>query len=845
MATAHAFPSFLAWVERGSVLVRRMNSERIAEDPRLRRILRGDASVDGEEKAAAPGSVDATGGATGAATAGDTCSADAVAGGEAPAETARDSFERVEAATDSDDIKQQSDNSAPQTFRVLLWTYRVHASLQHALQYALFAKASDDGYFVPIAPRVFCVAPAYLTTFTKLFDAHSSSRQWNAALKLLSQLDSIIAKRYEMGACVFDCGLFDGVKRQHHKPLVDDEFCDGRIASITYTRGPVPSMHAAFVVASTVAAWLDLQPSNVAILVAPNNEQMSVFATCCAMYCTDATSFPANFARELLEVYQQHIRGSESWPTKLSRTFSGLDAKNVYYAGGNVPKPQARFVADFSALLEMRDHALSECLDAPEIRERREKLTGVTIAPAPQQLYVHEIRLLPPDNSSSRDAATDTDSAIACASDGTMETTATASKSQSVAAIRYRPYFVFQSEKGVLFSSLIHGVRDVNLAADGPHVFKVHKTLEQCSEFALKMYHLPFGRQGELVLDARLHAILMLHAASARSSASDSTSGPQEITLAVDNGDFDCISAFHALPKGFKMQIWFGHSASAFPPPPPASTAHSISDDDDQDAASLSSTSSASAATAASASTAPHRSSFTAGVAARNNPLEHRKSIRYEGPRLVSFLLGQRDVRTAFGDVVLQRIHLYRRATSSEVELFLLFSVELPGVATSCAVRLLPYRLLFRYVLPDEVRSKMLAMGATEESLNATAPSSFDVGTGMTFDEEYARWLQHIYDTELNNPSGVIEGELSGATPAADLVPTNTYRTELCTGSESSSVTTGQASTENVGDEVKSLPCFHSYHTECIDSWLCLNKVCPVCQFSVDQVEAASTLLDA
>ncbi|KAJ0412868.1 hypothetical protein ATCC90586_002498 [Pythium insidiosum] len=650
MATAHAFPSFLAWVERGSVLVRRMNSERIAEDPRLRRILRGDASVDGEEKAAAPGSADPNGDATGAVAAGATCSADAVAGCEAPAETARDSFERVEAATDSDDIKQQSDNSAPQTFRVLLWTYRVHASLQHALQYALFAKASDDGYFVPIAPR------------------------------------------YEMGACVFDCGLFDGVKRQHHKALVDDEFCDGRIASITYTRGPVPSMHAAFVVASTVAAWLDLQPSNVAILVAPNNEQMSVFATCCAMYCTDATSFPANFARELLEVYQQHIRGSESWPTKLSRTFSGLDAKNVYYAGGNVPKPQARFnvyyaggnvpkpqarfVADFSALLEMRDHALSECLDAPEIRERREKLTGVTIAPAPQQLYVHEIRLLPPDNSSSRDAATDTDSAIACASDGTMETTATASKSQSVAAIRYRPYFVFQSEKGVLFSSLIHGVRDVNLAADGPHVFKVHKTLEQCT----------------------------------RSSASDSTSGPQEITLAVDNGDFDCISAFHALPKG-------------------------------------------------------------------NNPLEHRKSIRYEGPRLVSFLLGQRDVRTAFGDVVLQRIHLYRRATSSEVELFLLFSVELPGVATSCAVRLLPYRLLFRYVLPDEVRSKMLAMGATEESLNATAPSSFDVGTGMTFDEEYARWLQHIYDTELNNPSGVIEGELSGATPAADLVPTNTYRT--------------------------------------------------------------------
>jgi E3 ubiquitin-protein ligase BIG BROTHER-like protein len=37
------------------------------------------------------------------------------------------------------------------------------------------------------------------------------------------------------------------------------------------------------------------------------------------------------------------------------------------------------------------------------------------------------------------------------------------------------------------------------------------------------------------------------------------------------------------------------------------------------------------------------------------------------------------------------------------------------------------------------------------------------------------------------------------------------------------------------GEEIKSLPCFHSYHSDCIDSWLSLNKVCPVCQFSIDQ----------
>lgn len=61
-------------------------------------------------------------------------------------------------------------------------------------------------------------------------------------------------------------------------------------------------MHSAFVIASTVAAWLDLRDTNVAVLVAPNNDQMSVFATCCSLYCTETSTFPPKFASELLEV---------------------------------------------------------------------------------------------------------------------------------------------------------------------------------------------------------------------------------------------------------------------------------------------------------------------------------------------------------------------------------------------------------------------------------------------------------------------------------------------------------------------------------------------------------------
>lgn len=38
------------------------------------------------------------------------------------------------------------------------------------------------------------------------------------------------------------------------------------------------------------------------------------------------------------------------------------------------------------------------------------------------------------------------------------------------------------------------------------------------------------------------------------------------------------------------------------------------------------------------------------------------------------------------------------------------------------------------------------------------------------------------------------------------------------------------------GEDIKTLPCFHNFHTECIDSWLKIKANCPICKIELNQV---------
>ena len=39
------------------------------------------------------------------------------------------------------------------------------------------------------------------------------------------------------------------------------------------------------------------------------------------------------------------------------------------------------------------------------------------------------------------------------------------------------------------------------------------------------------------------------------------------------------------------------------------------------------------------------------------------------------------------------------------------------------------------------------------------------------------------------------------------------------------------------GQRVRTLPCLHTFHADCVEEWLKNKKTCPLCQFSIDSNE--------
>ncbi|ETW00971.1 hypothetical protein H310_06615, partial [Aphanomyces invadans] len=746
VTTAASYPE-PRWVERGASFLRRINLERVAEDPRLKLLITG----------------------------------------QHPPETGLLSPHSLHPLNDELPVMLAS-SSPPQLGGPASWP----RSLKESIQNTFFNKNHEEP-LLHLSPRMAVLAPHFMHTILKLFAAKISTNSWSDAQQAMATLDSAIAARFADKACVLDCGLLDAIQKTHQKGLVPDTFAGGRVTSLPFKRGAVPTMHAMFVATSTVSSWLALHESHVVIILAPNIEQMSLYLACAAIYRAPFSSDLVPYGERILQWLAENVDAAESLALRLSKTFADSDTRNTMYIPG-LPRPQLRFLQDFAALLVLRDKQLM----ASVVHETptRSTLSGAAVLPALHPLYIHQLVLLPTPNANNRYLPDN------C----------------------YRPYFVLQDEQGhVLYSSMVLGIRSI-LPVDGPHAFKVGREV-RTGDLHLHMYHVPVNSRGQIVMETRLNCSLLFEHLQGR--------GKGELTLRMKDGDLDCVSKLYTPHSDFALQVVYGVDGQTF-----------ASELADENAAALDD---------APAARGRQPSLTNNVVLAIPRANVRRQLVPEEALILASFTVTDDVVYSSVGDVHLKQVDVCQRGAS----VYLQFHVQ----CGDGQLRVLTTNQLFGYTLPAPVIAKLNEVGALE--LVAQMPQFDPSIAADSFEEQYGLWLQRQFDDDISRLSTQIR---IGTTPTdienlvaqhgelgLVMLANQLQQAELNTRGASMRLiaqlptrvfdeSSGKADVECLvcrydfatGDEIRTLPCFHTYHSNCIDPWLRMNKVCPVCQVSIE-----------
>ena len=81
-----------------------------------------------------------------------------------------------------------------------------------------------------------------------------------------------------------------------------------------------------------------------------------------------------------------------------------------------------------------------------------------------------------------------------------------------------------------------------------------------------------------------------------------------------------------------------------------------------------------------------------------------------------------------------------------------------------------------------------------------------------------------------NNENGLSESQNNNIEKIIETLPTSILKKKI----ENSSIQCIICMEDfNVGDKVSTLPCFHVFHSNCIDKWLLKTHSCPICKFKV------------
>ena len=435
---------------------------------------------------------------------------------------------------------------------------------------------------------------------------------WTMAKRILAAVDaSLDAMAEKAKCCIFDFGLLRaisqlGVQMKDGEVLVDDTFASGRVVSMEVERGDYPSTSALFSGCSAVASWLALAQNDCstkthyAIVLGTNYSQLSIYLSAISQYLRDVG--PGPDSRRELEAQGQHtltwfIRkmsevefddGDDDWlshtstnsgdcrsisefvasptqneeaePTRektsnqshgRSTTLSKPLPRQIalFSAGDNkftmacgvapryLPLPQIRQIRDFAALLSLRDAQLNSYVGgkADMIHEHSyEALGGLAVHPSRIPVHINAIEI--------------------CKAKDNMK--------NPLLCQGYRPYFLLCDTMGhVIYSSMVYGVHTFRLS-EGPHSIPVNKLIKMknSGDIFLKMYHVPVGAKGELVLLTRIHSVRLAAIAVNAKLHSGSTTNESvmhEMRLNMGNRDFDFVGKAYFPADDFSLKIQF------------------------------------------------------------------------------------------------------------------------------------------------------------------------------------------------------------------------------------------------------------------------------------------------
>lgn len=407
------------------------------------------------------------------------------------------------------------------------------------------------------ATNVFTLNPRDADCIYKLFDVYTTHSSTSSdAQELIRALDVLLkSQEYEEHVLIIDVGLMDGLAQRFAQQREDSlffpqNFGNGRIAACPATKTLLPTLSSLFQIASTMCAWLSDKSTNQVLILASNHQSVSLLLGCCFVYSSTNVSPERLGYLEGLQVMQRYYRfyrqeeeattttstQSEQHHHVLGGFFSSLLAdlrssldldsapqrgKQIIYHH-DVPAVASRYLLLFAQTLARRDrHVLYESIEEVKEEEKDGRRPGYTLLPRTEPIYIHRLSIL----SSSLYSHDDWKGQV------------------------LRPYFVLSDASGTLvYSSFVQKSRSIDLST-GPHHFPINVLLST-DHFVLRMYHLPPGQSGRFLFECSSHLHFLTGFAD-----SDSDS-PRHIQcyLRLDR-DFDCISTTLALPSDLTIEL--------------------------------------------------------------------------------------------------------------------------------------------------------------------------------------------------------------------------------------------------------------------------------------------------